>query len=874
MISAMPTDITGVQYQGVFWYFHPEITPATIASRLGRIRGRGMLRTLAYAGALLGVGAVIVDFALYQGQGVVPIDVYFTSANPAFVALGAGVMSGLFGAYLSKMPEDEHALIARSKHEEVPEVVTVGMPPTGSRDIATVFSADAWQAIEDALVIADTAQAVEVNAEHVITAALSSVSVRTLLARLGLPSSYLKDPLAIRMQGGVAGEAHFSEAGRALVAQAFALAARGGRKQVTALDLFAASFAADEFTQEIFADHAVTASDMEHAIAWLHISDELVARYKAFRAAAAFKPTGNLDRAMTAVATPFLDAVSEDVTRQAVYGRTALLVGRDQEMANMLRAIEGGEKSVVLVGQPGSGKSALIDGLADLMVEERVPRQLADKRLLRLSVPHIISSGQGSADERFLYALREAARAGNVIIVIENVHELVGAGGSIDLASVLVQELSRGYTFAITTTTPEAYANVLERSVLGPALSRVDIGEPLAQDAIRILEAKVGAIEAKHQVIFTYAAVASVVDFATRYLHDVAMPQSAIELAKEVALFVAKRGQKLAWITKEDVAELVSQKAKVNVTTVTQDEGQKLLHLEEQLHARVIGQEHAVKAVSSALRRARAKLRSDKRPIAAFLFLGPTGVGKTELAKTTAEVFFGNENAMLRFDMSEYQDATSSTRLVGGNSQAGLLTEAVRRSPYSLILLDELEKAHPDVLNLFLQVLDDGRLTDGFGRTVDFTNAIIIATSNVGAVYIQDEVVKGTSPEALKEALVNGELRHVYRPEFLNRFDDLIVFTPLTREDVVAIAYLMTKSLAKRIEEQGMVLEITDAALHELAEAGYDPKFGARPLRRVMQERVENAVADLILTQQVKRRDKIVYDAGGQVHVVVPGSSS
>ena len=272
-----------------------------------------------------------------------------------------------------------------------------------------------------------------------------------------------------------------------------------------------------------------------------------------------------------------------------------------------------------------------------------------------------------------------------------------------------------------------------------------------------------------------------------------------------------------------------------------------------------------MKAVASALRRARTELRSGKRPIANFLFLGPTGVGKTELAKATAEVYFGNEQAMVRFDMSEYQDQNSITRLIGGNGQAGLMTEAVRKNPFCLLLLDELEKAHPDILNLFLQVMDDGRLTDGLGRTVDFTNIILIATSNAGTQFIQDQVAAGTSLIAIKEELLERELRTTYRPEFLNRFDDVIVFAPLTREDVVAIAYLLIVKVVERLKAKGIEFTVTDAAVHELAEQGYDPKFGARPLRRVIQDKVENPIADYLLKGQVGRRDTLIFDKGGEI---------
>jgi len=305
------------------------------------------------------------------------------------------------------------------------------------------------------------------------------------------------------------------------------------------------------------------------------------------------------------------------------------------------------------------------------------------------------------------------------------------------------------------------------------------------------------------------------------------------------------------------------------LTQVAEDERDKLLHLEDRMHGRIIGQDEAVKAVSSALRRARTELRSDHRPIAAFLFLGPTGVGKTELAKTVAETYFGSEDAMIRFDMSEYQDPLAINKLIGspGSRAGGQLSEAVRRHPFSIVLLDELEKAHPDVLNLFLQVFDDGRLTDATGRTVDFSNTIIVATSNAAADYIQDAVSAGTTMEEMKTRLLEVELRQVYHPEFLNRFDGVVVFRPLSLNNVEKIARLFMKSVSDRLEAKGIRFRASDEAIEALARKGFDPKFGARPLRRVIQDEVDTAIADALLQGKLTRRDTVVLQPGGKLQI-------
>ncbi len=417
----------------------------------------------------------------------------------------------------------------------------------------------------------------------------------------------------------------------------------------------------------------------------------------------------------------------------------------------------------------------------------------------------------------------------------------------------------------IATTTPQAYAAAIERSVLGRVFQKVDILEPDQNDALQVLESKVGAIEYENNVMFTFEALEKAVQLSDRYMHESFLPKKAIGVAREVALEVARSKGQNASVTGEDVAHVVSQKTNIPLTNVKEEEKDKLLNLEKHMHERMVGQEEAVKSVAAALRRARTNLKSDARPIATFLFLGPTGVGKTELAKTIAETYFGSETSMVRADMSEYQDTQSIHRLIGapGSDQGGLLTEAVRKNPFSIVLLDEFEKASPEILNLFLQVFDDGRLTDAAGRTIDFTNAILIATSNAGSQYIQDAVAKGEQLETIKTTLIEEELKTTYRPELLNRFDGVIVFKPLSQEEVGQIARLMMNQVAKRLEPKGIFFRAEDDAVAAIAEQGYDPKFGARPLRRVIQERVDDAIANVLLQGEVRRRDTIVLEKDG-----------
>ncbi|MFH1611531.1 MAG: ATP-dependent Clp protease ATP-binding subunit [Patescibacteria group bacterium] len=859
--------VPGLSINGVFWTWLENTTEVSIALRNVRNTINRVINGLIIACLVASVLFVGLTVGLGDWQGMISVS-YWEVPHLISVVILFGILCAQFLFFRVQEKKTQASKLPKN----ITNIPDVQMIPSleivkKHKDISLVLADDARNAIDDAFHIARKNGQAQVGPAHLFLGSLSSRSVSLLFVRLGISFDQIKGAIRRHFSAQEKGDCIFGAQAQNIVCHAFRNTLERRKQQVSAIEIFMASYEADEFLQELLFSLAIEPNELKNAVAWIRINEDLVSRYELFRKSAAYKPTKGMDRAYTAVATPFLDRVSEDLTLSATYGRLPMLVGRDREMNNLLRAIEGGRQSVVLVGPSGVGKDAIVYGLAERMVEERVPKILQDKRLVKISVPHIASAQAGTgAEERMLYALSEVARSGNIILVIEDIDQLVGAGG-VDLSSVLSSELEKGYTFVIATTSQANYAKALESSALGQKLEKITVEEPLRDEAIIVLESKIGGIENKNKVVFTYEAVASIVDLSSRYLHDQNLPQKAIVLAQEVGQMVGAQGSEWQKVTKEHVAKMISEKTNVPVTQVSQEEGQKLLNLEERMHERIIGQEEAVGAVSSALRRARVELRSENRPIANFLFLGPTGVGKTELAKTTAEVYFGSENAMLRFDMSEYQDKASITRLIGASGEVGLLTEAVRRNPFSLLLLDELEKAHPDLLNLFLQVMDDGRLTDGMGRTVDFTNVILIATSNAGTQYIQDEVQKQTSLEVIKEHLLEEELKSVYRPEFLNRFDGVMVFKPLSQEDVVAIAYLLMKKVAQRLDAKGIRFEPTDEAVYELAKLGYDPKFGARPLRRVIQERVDNAIAEFLLQGKVSRRDTLLLNPGGVIEV-------
>lgn len=736
------------------------------------------------------------------------------------------------------------------------------------------FSEAAREVVEQAYDIAKSFKRTELTPNALFAAALASPAGSLFMIRLGMDFDVIKRSVANVVSTDPVGEPPIalSRETKQTLALAYLDARTKNRKYVGPIDIFVQAFQASPKMQEAFDQHGFLPEHVLRVAEWIQLQDALHEDHERFAVLARLKPKSVMNRAMTARQTPLLDRFSEDLTLLARDGYLAPIVGRDEEMEELLRAIESGRRSVALVGENGSGKMALIEHLARRMVEEDVPKELFDRRLVSVNLAKVIAAGdQSLAAERFLSMLNEVAMSGNIILVLQGIEALTGAsgGGPMDLAEMLASELDKGNFIAIVTTTPRSWTQYIERRSLATKLVKVEILDMPVEDTLRTMMARCGLIEYQQKVFFSYGALDRAATLADRYIRDKAAPEKALDVIREAAVYARKaRGEK-AFVSAEDVSKIVEQKTHVPVSTLSNQETSKLLDLEAQLHARVIGQDEAVKAVSQALRRARAELRTGKRPIANFLFLGPTGVGKTELSKAIAAVYFGKEDAMIRLDMSEYQDQGSIVRLIGapGDERGGLLTEAVRKQPFAIVLLDELEKAHPEILNLFLQVMDDGRLTDGVGRTIDFTNTMLVATSNAGTQYIQDEVAKGTEIERIKTGLLEQQLKGIYRPEFLNRFDGVIIFKPLTMDDVTQIAWLLIGGITTRLAEKGIIFKAEDAAVEELAKAGFDPLFGARPLRRVIQDRVDNGLADLLLKGAVSRKDTIVLQAGGELRV-------
>jgi ATP-dependent Clp protease ATP-binding subunit ClpC len=613
-------------------------------------------------------------------------------------------------------------------------------------------------------------------------------------------------------------------------------------------------------------------------------------------------------------------------------------MGRAEEIARVVRILSRRTKNnPALIGEPGVGKTAIVEGLAQRIVSEEIPEPLRDKRVLALDVGGLVAGTRfrGDFEERMRQMIEELqAEEKNIILFIDELHSIVGAGGAegaVNASSMLKPALARGELQVVGATTLDEYRKHVEKD---PALERrfqpVLVTEPTVDESVAILFGLRDRYEAHHRVKISDEAIIAAAQLSDRYITDRYLPDKAIDLLDEAAAEVRLRStvppvdvkrieEELAalerekeeavraedyekaaslkqreavlraeleqhqegWagqretnapeVTREDIARILEEWTGVPATNIVQEEAERLLNLEAVLHERVVGQDQAVSAVSEAIRRARAGIKDPRRPVGSFLFLGPTGVGKTELARTLAEYLFGEEDALIRIDMSEYQEKHTVSRLVGappgyvGYEEAGQLTETVRRRPYSVVLFDEIEKAHPDVFNILLQVLDDGRLTDAQGRTVNFENTVIVMTSNVGSQHLVSERQFGfTARDGVDfretERRAREALERTFRPEFLNRIDEIIVFQPLTKEDVLRIVDIMLRRLNKHLESQKVSVEVTEAAREFLAEEGYDPKFGARPLARAIRRYIENPLSSRIISGEFGPGDTVVVD--------------
>src|SRR5690625_2873704 len=649
----------------------------------------------------------------------------------------------------------------------------------------------------------------------------------------------------------------------------------------------------------------------------------------------------------TQASTPTLDSLARDLTESAKEGNVDPVIGRDEEIERIIQILSRRTKNnPVLIGEPGVGKTAVVEGLAHKIISNEVPETLRDKRVMTLDMGTVVAGTKyrGEFEDRLKKVMDEIRNAGNVILFIDELHTLIGAGGAegaIDASNILKPALARGELQCVGATTIDEYRKYIEKdAALERRFQPIQVDEPSIEETVQILQGLRDRYEAHHRVTITDEAIQAAAELSNRYITDRFLPDKAIDLIDEAGSRVrlqsytippnlkelekqleeakkekdsavlsqefekaaslrdkeqklreevertknewkAQQGQENLSVTAEDIEKVVSAWTGITVVKLTKDESNRLLNLEKILHDRIIGQEEAVNAVAKAIRRARAGLKDPKRPIGSFIFLGPTGVGKTELARALAEAMFADEDAMIRIDMSEYMEKHATSRLVGsppgyiGHEEGGQLTEKVRNKPYSVVLLDEIEKAHPEVFNILLQVLEDGRLTDSKGRLVDFRNTVLIMTSNVGASELQRNRYVGFNlgdedqQHSEMKSKVTDEMKKTFRPEFLNRIDETIVFHSLEKKHIQEIVKLMIAQVQQRLQELDITFSITPRAVEKVAEEGFDPEYGARPLRRAIQKNIEDLLSEELLKGTIKKGKEVKIGLNNQGDFII-----
>ncbi|MEU5919708.1 ATP-dependent Clp protease ATP-binding subunit [Streptomyces sp. NPDC047141] len=785
-------------------------------------------------------------------------------------------------------------------------------PPAVQRvPIGRLLTESSHELLNTAARKADADGSSDLDTEHLLWAATQVEPTRRLLTQGGVDPDRLAEQLADVLPGESAepsAEPGLTPAAKRTLATAHAYSQAAGVSYIGPEHILSA----------LLGDADSGASR------FLRAEDLDVKRLRGLTDQAARPEPGGAPAAAKQPATT-LDEYGRDLTEEAKAGRLDPVVGRSEEIEQTVEILSRRSKNnPVLIGEPGVGKTAIVEGLAQRIVADEVPDTLKGKRVVSLDLSGMVAGAQyrGQFEERLKKVIEDVQEAsGDIILFIDELHTVVGAGatgeGSMDAGNMLKPALARGELHVVGATTIDEYRKHIEKdAALERRFQPVLVPEPTVEETVQILEGLRDAYEAHHQVRFADGALTAAAELSDRYISDRFLPDKAIDLmdqagarvrlrsagrstevvsredrlaklrrekdeavagedfekAKELKDRIAEVEGELAGIeerregvvsvTASDIADIVSRRTGIPVSQLTAGEKERLLRLEEEMHSRIVGQDEAVTAVSEAVRRNRAGMGDPNRPVGSFLFLGPTGVGKTELAKTLAELLFGAEDRMIRFDMSEFQEKHTVARLVGappgyvGYEEAGQLTEKVRRQPYSVVLFDEIEKGHPDVFNTLLQILDDGRLTDGQGRTVDFRHCVVIMTSNIGAHRILAH--EGDAAE-LKDELME-DLRGRFLPEFLNRIDDIIVFHSLTEDDLSEIVENLLDRSKHRVHAQGMTLEVTEAAKKLLVAHGHQPAFGARPLRRTIQRELDNRVASLLLGGEADPGDTIVAD--------------
>lgn len=633
-------------------------------------------------------------------------------------------------------------------------------------------------------------------------------------------------------------------------------------EKITIIDLFISLFEFNQIFNKLMIDSGLDKNDLKKLTIWYESRNLFLENRKKFWSLENLLRQKPIGVGWIYGYSPFLNRFSFDITRMFEEKKLEIkLIGRQNVISQIEKILSRAkENNILLVGEPGVGKKTVIMGLAQMIFQGKALPDLNYKRVFELNIPLIASSfkEQGEIQNTLIAVLNEAVKSGNIILIINDLHNFIGSEsglGKIDISTILIPYLESSGIQIIATTDPVSFHKYIEaKPEIAGTFEKIDVEEPPKEEVIEILEDLVPSIEAKSRILITYQAIKKLIDDSDMFITKMPFPEKAIDLLNEVVSYAKFKNKSI--ILPQDVDEVITQKTKIPLGEITAEEKERLLNLEAEMHKEIVNQDEAVRAVVQTMQRLRAGLIKKDRPAGAFLFLGPTGVGKTLTAKILAKTYFGSPEKMIRFDMSEYQNPESVDRFLGSLklNEPGQLTSLVRDNPFSVLLLDEFEKANKNILNLFLQVFDEGRVTDVFGRKVSFKENIIIATSNAGAELIINMVEKGINPTERKQEIIRFLIEnHIYAPELLNRFDEIIIFHPLNQEQIRKVAEILIGKLIEKLKREGYFLKINPEVIDYIAKIGFDPKFGARPMERVIQEKIENLIAKKIIDEVIKK---------------------
>lgn len=738
----------------------------------------------------------------------------------------------------------------------------------GNYNLAEFLSFDCAEIIEDSIKFCKRRN-IAVNSTAVLYSLVKmSKDIGLVFYRLGLDNKKLKDSLKNyleKMERSGSAEVMFSEDFENTVKDAFRLSAQRGHSVIDEREILAGIAKNDIFLKEVLMEYELKEADIENLTLWLESAKDALERSKRFWLPENLARRGSLGKDWASGYTITLDKFSVDWRKITSKWDFKEIIGHEKEISQAETVLAKSDTTnVLIVGDPGTGRKSIIEALAQKCYLGKTLPELKNKRVVELDMVSLTASIQNfeklesTLDEIF----QEVLIAGNVILAIDDLENFVGQKsqrpGAVDISAILAKYLAiTKFPFIGVTTYDGLHKNIEENQSFANLFRKIEIIDITESETIRILQNMALEIENRNKILILYPTIREIVNLTSRYMPSRPFPEKAIDILEETAVFAQMQKEKI--VRPYHVAKVISEKTEIPVGKMEVKEKEVLLNLENLIHNRIVNQEEAVKEVSIAMRRARSGIGSKTRPMGSFLFMGPTGVGKTETAKALAQIYFGSEEKMIRLDMSEFQAVSDIPRLIGSVSPVemqGVLTTPVRENPFSLILLDEIEKSYPDILNLFLQVFDEGHITDGQGRKVSFNNAIIICTSNAGASMIFKEVEAGRNIDKQKflDALIE---KNIFKPEFLNRFDAAVIFHPLTKDNLLKIAQLFLKSLQKNLKEKEIDFEITEPLKEKIVELSYKPEFGAREMRRVIQDKIENTVAEALISEKIKKGDTL-----------------